>query len=187
MGSRRRAVHRFPFGRAVPRRAPGGIGVGQWEASGQTDDWWTPPVVFDALGCRFDTDVSHPGDARCCVPAQRWIMTESLDRDWADYGFIWMNPPFGGRNALSPWLGKFFEHRNGIALTPDRTSAPWFHAAWRCADAVLFTRKLRFLRPDGSEGVSPANGTALWACGGQAVSALHRAAHQGFGIFAVPA
>jgi hypothetical protein len=37
-----------------------------------------------------------------------------------------MNPPFGGRNGLAPWLDKFFANGNGIALTPDRTSAPWW-------------------------------------------------------------
>ena len=84
-----------------------------WEAPGATDEWYTPPAVFEALGCHFDTDVAHPGDGLCHVPAQRWIMTESLQRDWRPYGFVWMNPPFGGRNAIAPWLTKFFDHGNG--------------------------------------------------------------------------
>jgi hypothetical protein len=142
--------------------------------------------VFEALGCTFDTDVSHPGDASCAVPAQRWVTTEALQRDWNGYGFIWMNAPFGGRNALEPWLDRFFEHGDGIALTPDRTSAPWFQSAWRRADAVLFTRKLRFLRPDGSEGVAPSSGTALFAAGARGVAAVDRAARRGFGILAMP-
>jgi hypothetical protein len=37
-----------------------------------------------------------------------------------------MNPPFGPRNGIVPWLEKFFAHGNGIALVPDRTSAPWW-------------------------------------------------------------
>lgn len=160
--------------------------MGHWESLGRSDDWWTPPAVFEALGERFDTDVSHPGDASCAVPAAKWVMTEALERDWQSFGFVWMNPPFGGRNGLAPWLDKFFAHRNGIALTPDRTSAPWFQNAFRRADAVLFTRKLRFLRPDGSEGVSPSNGTALLACGDRAVRALRRASESDFGILALP-
>lgn len=160
--------------------------MSHWERAGKSDDWWTPPAVFAALGCTFDTDVSHPGDAACAVPAGRWIKSEALDRDWREYGFVWMNPPFGGRNALEPWLAKFFDHGDGIALTPDRTSAPWFQAAWCRADAVLFTRKLRFLRPDGTEGVSPSNGTALLAIGARGVAALDRAARTGFGILAMP-
>ncbi len=157
-----------------------------WDKPGASDEWFTPPHVFDALGCRFDTDVaSPPASLITHVPADAFITLASLDKPWP--GFIWMNPPFGGRNGLEPWLDRFFAHGDGIALTPDRTSAPWFWAAWARADAVLFTRKIRFLRPDGSEGKSPSNGTALWASGGQGVRALHRAAESGLGILAWPA
>lgn len=158
--------------------------MSHWETKGASDEWYTPGYVFDALGEQFDTDVAHPGDATCHVPAQRWITRDSLCHEWT--GFVWMNPPFGGRNALGPWLDKFFAHGNGIALTPDRTSAPWFWDAWRYADAALFTRKIRFLRPDGSEGVSPSNGTCLWAAGARAVAALERANRAGLGILAEP-
>ncbi len=97
-----------------------------------------------------------------------------------------MNPPFGGRNGIAPWLDRFFDHGNGIALSPDRTSAPWFFDAWRQADLVLFTPKIKFLRPDGSAGKSPSNGTALMAAGDRGVAALQRAARKGLGILALP-
>lgn len=155
-----------------------------WDKPGASDEWYTPTYVFEALGERFDLDVAHPGDVTCHVPATRWLTKDGLAHDWA--GFVWMNPPFGGRNALEPWLDRFFAHGNGIALTPDRTSAPWFWKAWSRANRVLFTRKIRFLRPDGSEGVSPSNGTALWAAGDRAVVALERAASAGLGILAQP-
>jgi hypothetical protein len=54
-------------------------------------------------------------------------------------------------------------------------------------DAILFTRKLKFIRPDGTEGGSPSNGTALMAIGWQGCAALQRAAALGFGILATPA
>lgn len=154
-----------------------------WESTGQSDDWHTPPAVFEALGCRFDLDVASGVGAK--VPADGAIFNDSLETEWS--GFIWMNPPFGGRNGIAPWLDKFIAHGNGIALTPDRTSAPWFQAALPHMDAVLFTRKIRFLRPDGTEGKSPSNGTALMAIGWKGVGALHRAASVGFGILATPA
>lgn len=154
-----------------------------WEASGKTDEWYTPPAVFDALGCKFDLDVA--GAVGTHVPTSGAIFSNSLTSQWS--GFIWMNPPFGGRNGIAPWLDKFIAHGNGIALTPDRTSAPWFQDAFPRMDAVLFTRKIRFLKPDGSEGKSPSNGTALMAIGWQGCAALHRAAGTGFGILATPA
>lgn len=159
--------------------------MGYWDTLGASDEWYTPPHIFTALGCRFDLDVAAPTDVSALhVPADRFISAGSLDARWE--GFIWMNPPFGGRNAIAPWLAKFFAYGNGIALTPDRTSAPWFWDAWKKADAVLFTRKVRFLRPDGSEGKSPSNGTALWAAGDKAVEALANARNAGLGIMASP-
>jgi hypothetical protein len=160
--------------------------VSHWETPGASDEWYTPKYVFDALGCRFDLDVAAPEDFTLTrVPASEWLFHDSLNHPW--FGFVWMNPPFGGRNSLTPWLDKFFAHGNGIALTPDRTSAPWFQDAWRRADLVLFTRKIRFLRPDGSEGTSPSNGTALWAAGERGSWALREAASKGLGILALPA
>ena len=50
-------------------------------------------------------------------------------------------PPFGGRNGIVPWLDKFFAHGNGIALTPDRTSAPWWRRYAGMAHKVLFCRR----------------------------------------------
>lgn len=155
-----------------------------WETPGASDDWFTPAYVFDALGCRFDVDVAAPEGIQTSVPADVFITADSLAAVWA--GFIWMNPPFGGRNALEPWLAKFFDHGNGIALTPDRTSAPWFREAWARADAVLFTPKIRFIRPDGTEGKSPSNGTALFASGDRAVAALVRAQRAGLGVLGIP-
>ncbi|RYG88590.1 MAG: hypothetical protein EON59_04075, partial [Alphaproteobacteria bacterium] len=159
-------------------RAVHGLGLGQ------SNEWYTPASVFDALGCRFDLDVAAPTDGPLHVPTSRWISRDSLSLDWT--GFVWMNPPFGGRNGLAPWLDKFFAHGNGIALTPDRTSAPWFQDAWKRADMVMFTRKTPFLLPNGTKAGSPAFGTTLWAVGEQGVAALRRAHSVGFGQLALP-
>lgn len=159
--------------------------MSHWEAPGKSDDWYTPKAVFDALDCQFDLDVA--GDSTVpayCVPAARAISHDSLAQPWE--GFVWMNPPFGGRGEIAPWLDKFIAHGNGIALTPDRTSAPWFQHAAAQTHAVLFTRKIRFLRPDGAEGTSPSNGTALLAIGPCGVHVLQRAHGRGFGILFYP-
>jgi hypothetical protein len=156
--------------------------MSHWEASGASDEWWTPAYVFEALGCIFDLDVAHPETGATHVPCRDWISRDSLNRPWS--GFVWMNPPFGGRNSLAPWMRKFFDHGNGIALTPDRTSAPWFQEAWQRASLVLFTPKVKFIRPDGTLGKSPSNGTALWAAGVRGMAALLRAEAAELGILA---
>ena len=148
---------------------------------GATDEWYTPPHVFDALGCAFDIDVSSPGaGVTYWIPAERFISANSLEKEWD--GFIWMNAPFGGRNGLVPWLKKFFEHSNGIALTPDRTSAPWWQEYAAKADAVLFVApKIKFIGADGNQGKSPSDGTSLMAAGPRGFDALKRAEAQGLG------
>ena len=150
--------------------------MGIWEKIGETDEWYTPQYIFDALGERFDLDVAAPEGGGPYVPADSWISSDSLNKIWN--GFIWMNPPFGGRNELLPWVHKFLDHKDGgIGLVPDRTSASWFAPiATRC-NAILFTSsRVKFYRPDGSIGKSPANGTAIFAVGDRGVSALRRAA-----------
>ena len=148
-------------------------GLSHWESAGKSDEWYTPKHVFDALGCRFDMDVASPVEGPRHVPTSRWLSSDALLCEWE--GFVWMNPPFGGRNALAPWLQVFFDHGNGIALVPDRTSAPWFIEHAPKADLWLFTRKIRFERPDGSLGKAPSTGTCLMASGERGVEALRRA------------
>lgn len=156
-----------------------------WESLGRSDEWYTPKYIFDALGCRFNLDVAAPFEGPLYTPCDGWLYDRSLERAWS--GFVWMNPPFGGRNGLAPWLDKFFAHGNGIALTPDRTSAPWWQDAARKADAILFIDgKVKFERPDGSVGKQPGNGTTLFSIGGQGFQALERAEKAGLGWLAVP-
>ncbi len=155
--------------------------MSHWESSGKSSEWYTPKFIFDALDVCFDLDVAAPSYGPLHVPCLNWLSFDSLARQWE--GFIWCNPPYGGRNSIEPWLRKFIDHRNGIAVTPDRTSAPWFQRLAPRADRILFAPKVRFIRPDGSEGKSPSNGTALWGVGSRAVAALDRS---GLGFLSVP-
>lgn len=156
-----------------------------WETNGASNEWYTPAAIFHALECAFDMDVAAPRGIKTHVPADTFIVAGSLTEEWK--GFIWMNPPFGGRNGLVPWLDKFFAHGNGIALTPDRTSAPWWQDAADKADAILFINgKVKFERPDRSVGKSPSNGTTLFAVGDEGTEALERAALNGLGLLVRP-
>ena len=147
--------------------------MSHWERPGQSDEWYTPKYIFDALGCTFDLDVANAAPGGAHVPCRALISANSLEREWA--GFIWMNAPFEGRNGLAPWLDKFFAHGNGIALVPDRTSAPWFQRAARRASLALFiSPKVKFERPDGTLGKSPGTGTVLFSIGEQGDEALRR-------------
>jgi hypothetical protein len=144
------------------------------QSVGATDEWYTPPQIFDALGIAFDLDVAHPGDGYAeWVPATRRLTRSDngLLTRWS--GLVWMNPPFGARNGLSPWLAKFADHGNGIALVPDRTSAPWWQQFARRVDLILFASpKIKFIGRDGKPGKAPAQGTCLMAIGKEAARHL---------------
>lgn len=147
------------------------------EALGLSDDWYTPKFIFDALDCRFDLDVAAPADGPLHVPCARWLSELGELAPWD--GFVWMNPPFGGRNGLGPWMSRFAAHANGVALTPDRVSAPWFQKWAVYMARLLFLPRVRFIRPDGSIGEQPTCGTVLWGIGERAINALESARELG--------
>mgnify|MGYP003646116881 CR=1 FL=1 len=149
--------------------------MAKYEKFGETDEWYTPAYIFDAMApVQFDLDVASPIGGPRHVPATRYLCEHSLEIPWA--GFVWMNPPFGHQRTKRLWLTKFLKHGNGIALLPDRTSAPWWQEFAPKMDAILFVSpKIKFERPDGTLGESPGTGTCLFALGSQGVEALHRA------------
>jgi hypothetical protein len=156
------------------------------QSIGATDEWYTPPYIFNTLRCSFDMDVASPGrKVTPWIPAVHFIERDSLAIEWS--GFVWMNPPFGGRNGLHTWLEKFFAHDNGIALVPDRTSAPWWQCFAPMADLILFwAPKIKFIGADGRPGNSPAQGTCLMAAGRRGGEPLRRAASEGHGVLLGP-
>jgi len=154
--------------------------MGVHESVGKSDEWYTPKYIFDSLGCVFDLDVAHP-EIKTNVPAKKIITENSLSVEWV--GFVWCNPPFGGRNALLPWAEKFVNNGNGLILTPDRTSAYWWQYLAEKCEYVLFVRgKIKFEKPDGTTGNSPANGTTIFSLGKNGENALKKASESGLGI-----
>lgn len=139
--------------------------MSDWESIGKSNEWYTPKYVFDALGTEFDQDIAAPLDLKfISCPAKEFITEHSLEKTWK--GFIWANPPFGKRNGITPWLDKVYAHGNGIALAPDRTSCDWWQRAASQAHSMLFVRgKIKFIRPDGTTGDQPSNGTTLFGYG----------------------
>jgi len=142
---------------------------------GLSSDWYTPPEIFDTLGLVFDLDPCSPGPEHW-VPARR-VYTKAddgLTQPWE--GLVFMNPPFEGRNGHVPWLRKFFEHGNGIAIVRAYTSSAWFHEyVVPRAETMLFPRgKTKFIRPDGSIGSAPGHGVVLLGMGEVANAALRQ-------------
>lgn len=155
--------------------------MGKHEPSiGASDDWFTPPEIFSALGLTFDLDPCSPG-AGHWVPARLFYTKDDdgLSHPWR--GLVFMNPPFGGRNGHVPWLRKFLDHGNGIAIVRAYTSSSWFHEWAIRAETMLFPRgKTKFIKPDGSIGKAPGHGVVLLGMGGVSNAALEAS---GLGLF----
>ena len=147
---------------------------------GETDEWYTPPFIFDGLNLEFDLDPCSPGQGHW-VPAKRVYtkQDDGLRQVWK--GSVFMNPPFGGRNGHVPWLCKFLDHANGIAILRAYTSSAWWHSYMHHAQAILFPNgKTKFIRANGEVGKSPGHGIVLIAMGDKNVEGLLKS---GLGMF----
>jgi phage N-6-adenine-methyltransferase len=109
--------------------------VGQEQMT--SDDYYTPEWIFDAFGLRFDLDVCAPPGGVPWIPCDRFFTQEDdgLAQPWS--GRVWMNPPYS--NAM-PWVRRFIEHRNGIALVGHAKSS-WHTELWAKADGCAYPFK----------------------------------------------
>lgn len=148
--------------------------MSEHEKIAESDEWYTPRIVFESLGIQFDLDPCSPSKDHW-TPATTHMTKEDdgLSSEW--FGKVWMNPPFGGRNGQNVWLEKFINHGNGIGLVAARTSAAWFHEYIPSMSGILFPKgKTKFIRPDGTEGKSPGTGVVLFAIGSECTEALRK-------------
>ena len=133
-----------------------------------SDEHYTPKVLFDTLNLTFGTDVCAPKGGVPWIPAINYYCKErdGLSNDW--FGLVWMNPPF---SKPAPWVDRFIEHNNGIALCVVSKSI-WFNKLWNAADGIVpFPRTWKFERPDGSKKTISFQ-SFLFSLGKQATEAL---------------
>ena len=155
------------------------------DGNNTTFEWYTPPYIFDAMGCNFDLDPASPGsEVAPWIPARHHYTSAGLEQEWS--GFVWLNPPYG-RDILPGWIDKFIEHGDGIALVPDRSSTGWWQELVGHADLILFlNKKIPFLHSEGMQAGAFPIGSTLVAIGEKAVSGLFSAARNGLGLLAKP-
>jgi hypothetical protein len=81
-----------------------------------------------------------------------------------------MNPPY---SKPTPWIDKFIEHGNGIALLPC-SQGRWWYKLWEASDAVMpMPYNMKFISPTGGFRMISFQ-TSLFAMGPDNVDALHR-------------
>jgi hypothetical protein len=134
-----------------------------------TDDYYTPKWIFDALGVEFDIDVACPPGGPPYTPCKRFYTQEDDGLVSAWEGLIWMNPPY---SKPAPWVERFIEHGNGIALLPYAKSK-WLQRLWDHDDTrLLYVYSIKFERADIKLNGSTPFPLGLWGIGETAVNAL---------------
>ena len=111
-----------------------------------SDDYYTPPYIFESLGLEFDMDVASPVGGISWIPTKRYltISDDGLATEWA--GLVWMNPPY---SAPKEWINKFVAHGNGLCLVPT-SKAKWLKFIWENSDgAMIVEPNLKFVRGNG--------------------------------------
>lgn len=124
---------------------------------------YPPPVLIHSLGI-FDLDP--------CAPKQQFYTAkecftkedDGLVKPWN--GRIWLNPPYS-RKLIGPFIKKMAVHNNGIALIFNRMDiALWHETIFPTATAMLIMKgRVKFMRPDGTQGDAAGCGSVLLAWG----------------------
>lgn len=116
-----------------------------------THTWLTPPFIIEALG-PFDLDpCACPLPRPWSTASTHWTREDNaLGRAWR--GRVWLNPPYGSKATIAPWMRRVAEHGDGVALIFARTeTAIFFETVWERATSVLFLKgRLCFYRKDGT-------------------------------------
>ncbi len=137
-------------------------------------EWYTPPVIFDALGLSFELDPASPGPAGVpWIPVSEHLTVneDGLKVSWAGKR-VWLNPPYG--DNTKEWMKKFIEEQcTGCMLVFARTDTKWFHEYAIQADALCFVKgRIKFIRGDGFVGSGCGAASLLIAKGQGCVDAL---------------
>lgn len=129
-----------------------------------SDEWYTPREIVGALGV-FDLDPCAPSRQFYTAKECYTKAEDGLKQPW--FGRVWCNPPYS-RKLIAPFIRKMAEHGNGIALIFNRMDiALWHEVIFPTATAMLVMRgRVKFMRPDGTQGDAAGCGSVLVAWGG---------------------
>lgn len=114
-----------------------------------TDDWYTPPWIFEELGLSFDVDVAAPPGGVPWIPAlTSWsVEDDGLAHEW--WGLVWCNPPY---SAPLPWCDKWAAHGNGVIVLRTDLSSRGPAAAFAAATSIFVpTPRLQFVNGFGDK------------------------------------
>ena len=121
------------------------------------------------MGRTFDRDPASPG------PGTGASASDPSKREDGLACRSGVHDDLRGTATLRPWLRKFLQHGNGVAIVRAYTSSSWWHEEMPKAELICFPRgKTKFIRPTGEVGTAPGHGIVLVGAGTVACDALMR-------------
>ena len=110
-----------------------------------SDDYYTPPQIFDRLGLVFDLDVAAPPNGAPFVPCKKYLTQaeDGLTSEW--FGSVWMNPPFSNP---TPWVDRFIQHGKGVGLIPS-SNGRWLTRLWDSSVVFRLLDPIKFYTAQG--------------------------------------
>ena len=135
-----------------------------------SDDYYTPPWIFETMGLDFDLDVSAPPGGVEWIPAKRFLTMkdDGLNTPWE--GRVWMNPPY---SKPGPWVDKFLDHGRGVALLP-MSKGKWWNKLWDDTRTLTVANPYNFTFVRNNNFSPISFPTALWAIGNEEHDAIRR-------------
>lgn len=143
-----------------------------------TDDWYTPPWIFEGMAETFSLDVCTPPGGVPWIPCEDYFTPDDdgLAVDW--YGFVWCNPPY---SAPTKWCDKWAKHGDGIIVLRADLSQRGQATAFMAASSIFVpTPRLQFVNGRADAPKQNANfSTILLGAGDRADKALVRLSGRG--------
>ena len=168
------------------------VGFDRLPADLSTNSWLTPKEIVEATG---PYDLDPCADIDMPWPTAKRMLTKKengLTTPWAEWDFVFMNPPYSREKAegtdIGDWMDKLAGHPGGgIALVFFRSDTKWFHRSVfnhpKATSMVVCEGRLKFCRRDGSQDKPAPVGSVFVAYGKKAdarlVAALNKGAIKG--------
>ena len=162
----------------------------------KSDEWFSPPWIFEEMGLRFDLDPSSPGlDRTPWIPADRCYTKkdDGLYRSWSvtePGGKVrkarwWLNCPYSANDL---WLHKALldveDGGRGVILNFCKMETLYIQALMERMDGMFcIRRRVEHIPGDGQDDSQNLHGSVLFAFGQEEADALYRMDGRGLGVF----
>lgn len=120
-----------------------------------SDEWSTPKPIFNPLNheFRFELDACASHWNHKCANYFT-VYDNALEKDWSEYGSVWMNPPYG--REIERWIKKAWDESiKGcivVCLIPARTETSWFHDYCLKGEIRFMRGRIHFADINGNSG-----------------------------------